>query len=374
MNIGIDAMPLLNKDGIGRFFTNVLSELQRLDQDNHYFLFSQADFELPFQNDRWQKRIHHRVPYALSYLFFRGASRDPALDVFWATRHTFPVGLLARACKIFTVHDLVWRLYPETMDSVNYSLFQRYVPDAIRRADRIITVSKSTRRALVDAFAIDSKRISILYNAASPCFQPQDRNQAIRYMVGKYGISENYICTVGTIEPRKNHVMLIKAMEILKRRGRLGHQLLIVGRPGWKCESVYETVGRLGLTQSEVRFLGQVPDEDLASVYAGAALFVYPSLYEGFGIPLVEAMACGTPIVASNAPAIPEVAGCAAVLVSPDRPEEFADAISRVLGDTTLQNELIQNGIRRARDFRWEAAAQTMLSTLREISEATRVH
>ena len=373
MNIGIDALPLASTGGITRFLTSTLLELQRIDRENNYFLYSRVDFDLPFENSRWGKRIHRRVPFLLSYMYFRRNGETTPLDVFWATRHTFPLGLPATTCKIFTVYDLVWCLYPETMHSLNYMWFKLFVSRAIRRANWIVTISESTRKGIVEAFGIDRSKIAVLYPAAESFFASQGRTEAIKHLVAKYGISENYICTVGTIEPRKNLLMLIKAVKILRDRGEFRHQLLIVGPRGWKCEEIYASAKQLELTEQEVKFLGQIPDQDLAAVYSGAALFVYPSLYEGFGIPLLEAMACGTPIVASNAPAIPEVADGAAVLVSPHRAEEIAEAIARVLDDPQLRAKLIDKGSRRAREFQYEATAQRMLYTLGEIAQGRRL-
>jgi glycosyltransferase involved in cell wall biosynthesis len=203
-------------------------------------------------------------------------------------------------------------------------------------------------------------------------FAPRDRVLSARAVAEKYCVSPDYICAVGTIEPRKNLVTLIAAMRILRDRGQLRQQLLIVGASGWNDSNIYAAVERCGITEREVKFLGPVADEDLPMLYSGAALFVFPSLCEGFGLPLVEAMACAVPIVASNASSVPEVVRDAGILVSPRRPEEFAEAIARVTGDVTLSRTLAEKGVRRARQFTWEAAALKVRRILEESVQAMR--
>jgi len=372
VNIGIDALPLVRDDGIARFVRNILVGLQQIDHENQYFLFSRAHFALPFESPRWKKQIHRGVPFRLSYASLRTRGRVPALDVFWATGHTFPLGLPAATRKIFTVYDLVWKVCPETMQRENLREFKRFVAKAIAVADKIVTISESTRRGLLDAFKLDPANVRVLYPAPESLFSPLDKGDAAKYIADKYGVSSNYICTVGTIEPRKNIPRLVKAIKLLRDRGGFSHQLLIAGPPGWNCAGIYDCVSQVALTELEVRFLGRVPDEDLRALYAGAALFVYPSIYEGFGIPLVEAMASGAPVVASNAPAIPEVVSDSAVLFSAHSPEDIAEAIRAVLNDAELRRQMVEKGFDRARAFCWEVTAQRMLTVLEEHSRADR--
>jgi len=270
------------------------------------------------------------------------------------------------------VYDLVWKVCPETMQRENLREFKRFVAKAIAVADKIVTISESTRRGLLDAFKLDPANVRVLYPAPESLFSPLDKGDAAKYIADKYGVSSNYICTVGTIEPRKNIPRLVKAIKLLRDRGGFSHQLLIAGPPGWTCAGIYDCVSQVALTELEVRFLGRVPDEDLRALYAGAALFVYPSIYEGFGIPLVEAMASGAPVVASNAPAIPEVVSDSAVLFSAHSPEDIAEAIRAVLNDAELRRQMVEKGFDRARAFCWEVTAQRMLTVLEEHSRADR--
>jgi glycosyltransferase involved in cell wall biosynthesis len=188
-------------------------------------------------------------------------------------------------------------------------------------------------------------------------------------MAAKYGVSETYICAVGTIEPRKNLSTLAGSVAFLGKRARFPFQLVIAGGEGWRNSGLHRSVLRAGLSEGNVKFLGFVPEEDLPLLYSGASAFVFPSLHEGFGLPLVEAMACGVPIVASNVSSIPEVVLDAGLLVPPQAPEAFADAIFRVTNDCDLRSRLITKGIERSRLFRWDKAAREVLQVFNQLCQ-----
>jgi len=372
MKIGIDADPLSRPDGgIRRALTEILRELQRIDQENHYYLYSKNDFDLPLENPRWHKCIHPRIPFMLGRLYLlRGMEPldgNRGLDVFLLSRpHAFPFGLARTTARVALVYDLVWILYPDTMEWFNRVATGAFAGRAIRQADRIISISASTSRDMKQLLGTPSEKIDVVHLGVSARFLPRDRASSARLIAEKYAASPDYICTVGTVEPRKNLTTLIEAIGILHDRGQWRLQLLIAGGSGWKNSGIYASVRRRGLTEREVKFLGRVPDDDLSVLYAGARLFVFPSLYEGFGLPLIEAMASGVPVVASNVSSVPEVVADAGVLVSPPCPEEFADAIARVTGDPDLSRTLANRGWKRAQQFTWEAVGKKVLRVLQE--------
>jgi glycosyltransferase involved in cell wall biosynthesis len=266
-----------------------------------------------------------------------------------------------------SVYDLVWRLFPETTERNYYYMQRFFAAPSIRRADRLLCDSQFTLDELGRILGVPPEKAVVIYPGVLPDYWPRDPKSAAQYIARKYETSENYICTVGTVEPRKNLVALVEAVRILRARGDFAAQLLIAGGSGWRNSSIYESVARAGLTQGEIMFLNYVPEEDLPRLYSGARSFVLPSLYEGFGIPLIEAMACGVPVVASDVSSIPEVVRDAAILVSPRRPQEFADAIARLGNDEELRSALIERGLRRARDFRYDVAAQKVLRLFEEV-------
>lgn len=373
MKIGVDARLLSDwRGGQSVFLDNILREMERLDRRNTYYLYSNRDFPLRFGNSRWHKRVASWLGRVPGTVWLETDARrmviKDGVDVFWGPGQSLPLGLPAAVRKVLTVHDFVWRLYPRTMPLYTYAIHRLFHERWIKEADRLIAISESTARDLESLLGVSRSRIDVVYHGARAEYRPSDPAAAAQYVARKYRVSEKYICTVGTIQPRKNLVTLLEATKILLERGKLHHQLVVVGASGWKESAIWSSVKTLGLKEEDVCFLGFVPDEDMPSLYCGAAAFVFPSLYEGFGLPLIEAMACGVPIIASDAPPAPEVVGDGAILVPPLEPKAFAKAIVRVTTECELRQTLIGNGLERARGFRWDAAAEGTIRVLTEFS------
>jgi len=370
MRIGIDARPLARgQAGISRVINSTLRELERLDARNQYFLYCNRSFDLPFENPRWQKTVQPLYSLLPGSLWlqsgaFARAARRRELDVFWGTSFTLPVGLPQATRKVLSIYDLVWRRYPQSMSWYNRLLSRAFTERSIRKADLIVTISGSTKHDLENELRVPAEKIRVTRLGVDAHFRPCEPAVAARHIAQKYKCSGNYILSVGTVEPRKNFATLIEAIGILKGQGRLTHQLVVAGAKAWGKSRIAESILKWKLTERDVKFLGFIPEEDLPLLYSGAALFVFPSVYEGFGLPLVEAMACGVAIVASNTSSIPEVVEEAAWLVSPYDSEAMAAGILRLLSDTQLRLALIERGLRRAQGFTWEATARTVLHTL----------
>jgi glycosyltransferase involved in cell wall biosynthesis len=197
-------------------------------------------------------------------------------------------------------------------------------------------------------------------------YKRRDRQQAAEYISRKYGVTPNYMATVGTVEPRKNLKLLVEVVRILKSNGQLKCPLLVVGASGWKSSPLFRQIQAAGLTENEIRFLGYLPDEDLPFFYAGAEVFLFPTLYEGFGLPPVEAMACGTPVIASNARCMPEVLGEAAILEPPDNAQRFADAILNLRAHGNLRREMQAAGVHKAEEYSCHASAKKLLGFIND--------
>jgi len=369
MKIGVDARLLSDwRGGQSVFLENILREMERLDQENVYYLYSNRDFPWRFSNPRWHKRVASWLGRVPGTVWLQADARSmvikDAIDVFWGPGQSLPLGLPRSVGKVLTVHDFVWRFYPRTMPLYTYAIHRLFHERWIREADRLIAISESTARDLEGLLGVGRSRIDVVYHGVRAEYRPGDAMAAARYVAGKYQVAEKYICTVGTIQPRKNLLTLLRAMKILSERQRLRYQLVVVGAKGWKESAIWTTMKKLELTEEDVRFLGFVSDEDMPSLYRGAEVFVFPSMYEGFGLPLVEAMACGVPMVASDAPPAPELVGDAALLVPPLEPEAFAGAIARLAADDKLRATLVVKGLERARAFRWDTAAEGTLRVL----------
>jgi len=372
MRIGINALPLSRvRAGAARVVWNVLEELHENDSENSYYLYSDRDFELPFKADRWQKRIGSPLRFLPGTLWLQTVARRmivrDQLDVFWGTNNMLPLGLPPELAKVLTIHDLLWPLYANIADPFHRCMYWLFFERSARQADRIVADSQSTARDLHRIYGIPESKIEVIHLGVGPTFRPQDPRAAAEYIADKYGTPRDYIVTVGTLGAHKNLITLAKAMKVLRDRGTLSFQLLVVGAKGRRNDEALESLRSSGLNDDGIRFLGFVPDEDLPVLYSGSSLFVLPSLYEGFGLPPAEAMACGVPVIASNTSSIPEVVGDAGLLVPPTEPEAFAEAILRVRSDEGLRRAMIEKGLKQAAGFRWDKAGREILQCMRNV-------
>lgn len=270
------------------------------------------------------------------------------------------VGPLAAPCPmVVTFHDLSYFLLPSAFNRQNRVYLQTFSRWTARRARRFIAVSECTRQDMVRLLGISTDRIDVIYNGVDECFHPEaDVARLERFRAAK-GLPERFILSLATIEPRKNVVGLLRAYAEARRRG-VTEPLVIAGGRGWGDEPIARLVDDLGV-RPYVRLVGFVSTDEQPLWYNAATLFAYPSRYEGFGLPVAEAMACGTPVVASNRSSLPEVVGDAGVLADPDDPEALATALVTVLSDDALRHELSVRGIERSRQFTWDEAARSTL-------------
>lgn len=258
---------------------------------------------------------------------------------------------------INTVHDLVYLKFPETMEKRNFRRLKMHLKRSCDQSDLIITVSETVKRELTELLNLPEEKIRVVYNGVDGSRFRPDAGRLT-------GMPEHYFLSLGTLEPRKNLLGLLEAYRIAKPD--VGDcKLVIGGAKGWEYTVLFEKVKEYGL-ESDVIFPGYLPADDLPKLYAGAQAFVFPSLYEGFGIPPLEAMSCGVPVIASDCSCIPEITGDAALLVTPKNAEELAGAMKRMLTDTELRNRCVARGLERAKQFTWERAAKRVLEIYQE--------
>ena len=372
MRIGIDALPLRGAPtGIGNYIYGLMRWFPKIAGQHEYFLYSnRAIHPFPPSEKELQQRIDTFFGFCPGALWLlgraAGLAKNDQVEVFWSATPVLPLRLPAGVLKVVTVHDMVWLRCPETTTRYNLFLQKTFAQRGIAEADFVIVNSLSTQEELVQTLGIPREKVRLIYPSISERYRPEHPKQAAKYIASKYDVPSHYMATVGTVEPRKNLTLLIKALLILKNKGQLACPLLIVGAKGWKNSNLFQEIRTSGLSDDEVRFMGYVPDEDMPYFYSGAQVFLFPTLYEGFGLPPVEAMACGTPVIASNAQCMPEVLGDAAILESPTSAERFAAAITGVLSDEALRQAMRTQGIRRARKF----CSQTSALQLVEIFES----
>lgn len=375
MKIYIDGQPLLgNKTGIGHYTYNLIHELANKKIPIEIFtnqMLNKKRIETinisGLQNVKLRNKIY---PYkVIRRLMGSNKLYEFPIDVFenksYKSNSIFHatnfISMPTKYAKqVITIHDLAFMKFPEVVEQHIYDYMMRWVPYSITKADQIIADSLQTKKDILEYFNVPEDKINVVYLAADKRFHKQDEQQ-IQNIREKYNLSEEYILYIGTLEPKKNLVTLIDVYYLLKGKYSIKEKLVIVGAKGWKFNSIFEKVKQLHL-ENDIIFMGYIADEDLPAIYSGANVFTFPSLYEGFGIPLLEAMQCEVPVVVSNTSCIPEVVDKAAMLVDPYDVEGWAENIYKIISNKILREDLITKGIEQASKFSWEKLANETLA------------
>ena len=302
-------------------------------------------------------RLWHRLHVPLPAELLMGIC-----DLIHGPDFVLPPTLFAR--RVVTIHDLAYVHYPEAAQPGISTYLSTEVPRALRAADHIIAVSEATARDLADQFSLAPGRISVIYPGVDSAFTAPVDDTTVEELRRSYHLAQPFILAVGTIEPRKNYERLITAFAEATHLPDGPPLLVFAGRRGWLYDDVLQAASRADV-DGRVRFLGYVPDHQLPALYHAAAALAMPSLYEGFGLPIIEAMASGTPVICGTAGALPEVADDAAILVDPLDVEGLRDALLLVFRDAARRRELIERGRVRSQRFTWEAAAEAHLQVYR---------
>ncbi|MEI6288388.1 MAG: glycosyltransferase family 1 protein [bacterium] len=416
MRIGIDCRTILNTQGgevagVGHYTYFLLKNILEIDKNNKYILF----FDDRYKDTDWLKKYQNveinffpfyqykkYLPFAYSQMLISGLLNQKKLDVFHAVANTIP--LFYTKPSIVTIHDLAIYKYPEFFPTtlLNRQTFatKTLVPKSIAKASKIIAVSKNTKSDIIEEFGIPANKIEVVYEGFEGFNKSCSDPIYFERIKNKYGVSDKYILFLGTVEPRKNIPALVRAfrnLKLLHDSPIADYQLIIAGGRGWKDEGIYTAIAdanasligvnkqrsgherRGGLDKRSekekaqlgerrqgqerrqnqpVKYIGYVESEEKICLLRQASCFVFPSLYEGFGLPVLEAMASGTPVIVSNAGSLPELVGeNAGLIVSPNKENEIADAITQIVTDSGLRESLVQNALKRAHDFSWRECA-----------------
>lgn len=370
MHIGIDArLVYYTRAGIGEYTLRLTQALARTFGEHTFTLLQDRRNKQPLLEAPNIRVAHTPVPshHRLEQPLLPWVVKRLATDVFHSPDFIPP--LYSAGPSVITIHDLAFLIYPHflTKDSARY---YGQIDRAVRRADRIIAVSESTRHDLVKKLGVPDDKITVIYEAADPLFQPEDRQAALRHVQALFELPEEFILFVGTIEPRKNIPGLLRAYRRLRDKYKLTPALVLAGAPGWLSEDVYKLANDLAL-KPHCFFLGRVSNHDLYHLYNAALCLVHPAFYEGFGLTPLEAMACGTPVIVSNISSLPEVVGDAALLIDPQNDEEITVALWRILTDSALRNQLRTKGLQRADAFSWERAAEQTMAVYHKAAGRT---
>lgn len=367
LRIAIDCRTIGKKRTGDEVYTkNLVLNLARVDSQNQYFLLfdrqvnpEELDLLLPSNFKIVVITPSHKLLWTMYALpkWLRKNNID-ILHVQYITPFWLPKNIKV----ITTIHDISWKFYPQYIKKSDLFFLNALIPISLKKADKIITVSQTSKNDIVKIFKISPDKIAMIYNGAD--------NTVGHAMSDSINLPEKFILYVGTLQPRKNIPALLEAFNILNTKYPiLNTKLIIAGGKGHNYDQRIDMLVEKYKLQDKVLFPGFVDEKDLATMYGLADLFVFPSLYEGFGIPAIEAMAMGTPVVVSNKSCLPEVVGQAGLIVDPENSEEFADVIYKILSDKALRNNLIEKGYKRAKEFSWEKTAKETLEVYKKLQE-----
>ncbi len=303
------------------------------------------------------------IPY--NY-FFR-----PKADLYHFMGYIVPDSIKGKV--ILTVYDLVVELFPETMEEKNRELLRKEMRRSIKRADHIITISNSAKSELVNVLGISEEKIDIISPGVDyDIFNTRVNAETKSRVKHKYSLPDEYILYLGTLEPRKNISTLIKAFIKLKKEKKITEKLVIAGKKGWNYENIYKIIYKNNF-ENEIIFTGYVDENEKPAIYQMSKLFVFPSLYEGFGIPVLESMASGVPVIVSNTSSLPEVVEDAGILVDPQKVEDIEISIYKVLTNEKLRTELIEKGLEQSKKFTWETSASKLYKIYDKVAKGEKL-
>lgn len=366
-NIAIDARKIRDF-GIGTYIRNLVRELAEIDRENQYFLLvgprgHEALRRLP---DNFQLVPQRSPVYSMRELVTISAQlMRLKIDLYHATHYVLPALVPCRA--VVTIHDIIHLLFPEFLPNRLAFLYAKtMIRRSLQRGDRIVVVSANTREDLKRFFRIDGKKIEVIYNGIESAFTESLEHEALARWLRNLGLEQPYVLFVGNPKPHKNLDNVVKAYAQAVEMSDFPHPLVCVGDRDGTESKVRQRAEQFGISDRVV-LLGHVAQEALPAIYQGAALFLYPTLYEGFGLPVVEAMASGVPVITSNTSALKEIAAGYAHLVNPLEVESMAKAIVQCLNDTEHRESLAKLGLRRSQDFRWPLVARRTLDLYRQV-------
>ncbi|NOY96567.1 MAG: glycosyltransferase family 4 protein [Chlorobi bacterium] len=367
MRIGFDAKrAFLNSTGLGNYSRNTLISLKKYFPENEYVLFTpeirngifpeQEDFEV-YSPDNTLTKILKSVWRSIS---LNRVLMKKEIDLFHGLSQELPAGIRdSQVRSVVTIHDLIFMRFPHLYKPIDRKIYYRKVKFATEVADKIIAISRQTKDDIVRYLKVAPERIEVVYQSISSRFFDAT---APGLVLKKYNLPEKYILSLGTIEPRKNHLNILKAI----RSGNIDVPLVIVGRPTTYVQNLLDYISENNM-ERKIHFLDKVPDEDLPAIYKGAQFLAYISFFEGFGLPVIEAMASGCPVVTSNTSCLPEVAGDAACFCDPGNVDEIKKCFINLLENSKLREGLIEKGRERAEQFSPKISVATLMDVYKKV-------
>ena len=375
MRIGFDiSAQSLPRSGMGQYQYHLLKHLLKIDHNNFYHLYA-----FNFRNRQRFKEI--RFP-AKNYKIQALPIPQRLIISWWMMMRKPYLDQLIKKCDVHHlseicippfkktktvafIHDLTTILFPKHHKKSNVFLHSKRFK-RIHKVDAVLTNSESTKKDIIQHLKIKPEKIFVTYLGADDRFRPMNESE-VESVLQKYNLKKPYILFVGTLEPRKNVETLVSAFDQLKKKHQIPHQLVLVGQKGWLYKNIFKAI-ESSPNKTDIRHTDYVSDADLPALINGAEVFSYPSFYEGFGLPVLEAMQCGTPVITSNISSMPEVGGEACLYINPESTDELAEKIYSVINNDNLQKDLSEKGIERAKFFSWEKCAKETLKVYETIA------
>jgi glycosyltransferase involved in cell wall biosynthesis len=371
LKIGFDAKrAFLNAAGLGNYSRNTINTLAVYFPENSYFLFTPqlnpARFQAPKNslsitpNSFWWRLLK---PCWRSYKI-SGLAQKAKLDIYHGLSHELPFGIEKTGTKsVVTIHDVIFKRFPELYKPADRKIYARKVKHACEVADRIIAISNQTKSDLLEFFNVKPEKVEVIYQPINPVYFEEVSDGTLQAVREIYVLPEVFMLAVGTIEARKNLESILKAMELLDRK----IPLVVVGRKTKYLQTIQHLIQKL---KGQLVFLHQVDDRDLSRIYRLAKLMLYPSVYEGFGLPIVEAQACGCPVITSKGSSMPEAGGDGAHYVQAQNEHDIKQAIERLLDNEEYRDDLVRKGKENARRFTPETYAQQLMELYKKLYDA----
>lgn len=368
--VSVELQPCLkNRSGIGTYTYELTKRLNNdpslIIQGNVFNFGGRHDNSEIYHSFGCPIKENHLIPYSvfrLSHFFlpipYSSIFGESDINLFF--NYIIPEGVKGKA--LAAIHDLSYLRFPETLKKRNYVRLRSGMEKTVSRADRILTISDFSKREIIELLHVPEEKISIV-----PCAAPvRCKGLDFSELTVKYGVKKPYFLFLSTIEPRKNIIRLLRAFDLVRKDTEHSCQLVMAGGNGWNNDAIFEELGKITF-RKDVVFTGFVSDEEKVSLFENAECLVFPSVYEGFGIPPLEAMQCGCPVVCSSAASLPEVVGNAAIFADPYSVESIADGMIQILSDRQLKTELIKKGYEQAKKFSWDRSTEKLKEICREL-------
>jgi glycosyltransferase involved in cell wall biosynthesis len=366
MKIGLTARWLqLPAGGAKEYTINLVQSLLEIDKKNVYVVFHKTPAAMGVFPEAREILLPGRTKLLWDYVQLPLAVRRESIDLFWTPSFVVPFPILCKS--VATVHDLAYFAFPRSYQLLDVLYMRTAIPGSFRRASALLAVSEHTKRDIARFFPFAEEKVTVTYEAASSRYHRTTEEGSLTAVREKYSLCHPFVFYAGSISPRKGCPNLLRAFAMLKKQKRIPHRLIFTGGWSWGSLDLFGLADELAIS-NDVTVLGEVPAQDMPLLYNLADLFVYPSLYEGFGLPVLEAMACGCPVVCSNLTSLPEVAGEAALMVDPRDISALADAMYVALTDPQIRASLIGKGLTRAASFSWKETARKTLDVFEKVA------